>query len=449
MAAPGCHPAAFAPRARMLAAVLAAACSVGTLCACGSGAGESAAAHRARAAREARETSPQAPSACPATVLHTLDQIAKHVYREGVSSERTRAAFKIVNGSAALRQAIERGDAAAVQSQARALIATGRITNLRVVRGAGERSAAGEHEGVGAGQLLADAGGGAVAPLRGTITGAGGSPIATFVTSVWSDEGIVSETNGIAQSYTVLRANGRQVAGSLPVPAGPLPVKGSLSVGGLLYRYSSIAVKRYPVGAARIYLFRPASSFAALCGATRRDTLVNTLESVARVVYAGEIGSRARTQVRRVEADPALLRAVGARDREATRLAIDNLLTEHIVRLRVYVGGQLLMDVGGPYVLGPVGGVLNAGGRRIGTFVLSIQDDEGYLRLARRLGGMYVLMYMGETLVKNSLGPHPGSVPENGAYTYRGRRFQTFTLNVSAFPSGPLHIRVLVPIPYT
>jgi hypothetical protein len=215
------------------------------------------------------------------------------------------------------------------------------------------------------------------------------------------------------------------------------------------YRYSSIAVRRYPAGTARVYLFRPLSSFPALCGATPRDTVVNTLQSVARVIYAGETGSRARTQVRRVQADPALLRAVAARDRQATRLAIDNLLTEHIVRLRVYTGGQLLMDVGGPYVLGPVGGVLRAGGREIGTFVLSIQDDEGYLRLARRLGGMYVLMYMGNTLVKNSLGPSPGSVPENGSYTYRGRHFRTFTLDVSAFPSGPLHIRVLVPIPYT
>ena len=108
-----------------------------------------------------------------------------------------------------------------MQAQARSLIATGRITNLRVVRGGGEGGGAGEHEAAGAGQLLADAGGAAVAPLRGTITGAGGSPIATFVTSVWSDQGIVAETNGIAQSYTVLRAGGRQIAGSLPAPPGP------------------------------------------------------------------------------------------------------------------------------------------------------------------------------------------------------------------------------------
>ena len=55
------------------------------------------------------------------------------------------------------------------------------------------------------------------------------------------------------------------------------------------------------------------------------------------------------------------------------------------MRLRVSAGGQLLSDVGGPYVLAPVSAPLRLDGRTIGSFVLSIQDDEGYLRLTRRL----------------------------------------------------------------
>ena len=403
---------------------------------CGSSSGDSA-----RAARERAETRPQPRSACPDTVLHTLGQIAKHVYHEGVHSERTRSAEKLIAGSRPLRDAIEHNDPGAVSAVARALIATGRITNLRVLRGASGGEAPGE--------VLADAGGGAVAPLRGAIAGAGGGAIARYVTSVWSNEGIVAETNGIAQSYTVLRAGSHTLAGSFALPARRLPAKGAVQVRGTRYRFTSIAGERYPAGKVRVYLVRPAASFAPLCGGTARATQVNTLRSVAGVIYAGEVGPRAQTQVRRVQSDPALLRAVAARDPEAARLAIDNLLTEHIVRLRVLVGGRLLRDVGGPYVLGPVPGTLRQGSGVIGTFVLSIQDDEGYLRLARRLGGMYVLMYMGSTLVKNSLGPSPGNPPESGAYTYRGRRFEAFTLNVSAFPSGPLHIRVLVPIPYS
>jgi hypothetical protein len=52
------------------------------------------------------------------------------------------------------------------------------------------------------------------------------------------------------------------------------------------------------------------------------------------------------------------------------------------------------------------------------------------------------------TLVKNSLGPAPGAVPPGGAYSYRGRRFRVVSVHARAFPSGPLTIRVLVPIPY-
>ncbi|HWX74670.1 MAG TPA: hypothetical protein VNZ05_05140 [Solirubrobacteraceae bacterium] len=409
---------------------------VGALAGCGSGSADKLT--TAERAREAAETAPQPSSACPATVMHTLAEIAKHVYHEGVSSERTRAASKAIAGSHALRQAAERGDAAAAQAAAQALVRAGHITNLRLISGAAE-----------GGRVLADAGGGAVAPLRGTLLGASGAPLATYTTSVWSDEGIVAETNGIAQASTVVRAGGRTVAGSLRLPAGELPAKGTLTAAGVSYRYSSIGVERFPSGPARIYLFRPARAVGELCGGTARATLVNTLRGVAHVIYAGEGGSRAQTQVRRVERDPALLRAVAARDGEATRLAIDNLLTEHIVRLRVSVEGKLLRDVGGPYVLAPVPGVLKAAGREIGSFVLSIQDDEGYLRLTRRLAGLYVLMYMGEALVKNSLGPNPGAVPESGPFTYRGRRFEVFPVHASAFPSGPLLIKVLVPIPYS
>jgi hypothetical protein len=138
---------------------------------------------------------------------------------------------------------------------------------------------------------------------------------------------------------------------------------------------------------------------------------------------------------------------------------VEKLLNQHIVRLRVFAapagaraGTRLLADVGGPFVLAPVSGALTQGGRKIGSFVLSIQDDEGYLRLTRRLAGLRVLMYMGRgahaALVKNSLGPEPGTVPARGRYTYRGSTFNVYTLNARAFPSGPLTIRVLVPIPY-
>ena len=144
------------------------------------------------------------------------------------------------------------------------------------------------------------------------------------------------------------------------------------------------------------------------------------------------------------------MRAVAARDPAATRKTIEDLLTQHIVRLRVSdAGGKLLSDVGGPDVLAPVRAPLGLGGRTIGDFVLSIQDDEGYLRLTRRLVGLKVIMRTRAGIVKNDLGPDPGRVPTSGSFSYRGEHFRVYTFTATAFPSGPLTIQVLVPIPYS
>ena len=91
---------------------------------------------------------------------------------------------------------------------------------------------------------------------------------------------------------------------------------------------------------------------------------------------------------------PLLQRGRGARTGGDAGWRSNSLLHEHVVRLRVSAGGRLLSDVGGPYVLAPVRAPLRLNGRQIGSIVLSIQDDEGYKRLAGRLAGLDVLMYM-------------------------------------------------------
>ena len=290
----------------------------------------------------------------------------------------------------------------------------------------------------------------AVAPLSGTLLGAGGRAIGAFVTSVWAENGLILETDGITEGSVALRAHGRSIPGSLQLPPGPLPADGMLVRRGVEYQYSSFPAQLYPSGSpAEVYLLRSIRSTRGLCGPTNEDTVVNTVSHIARLIYEGEAGRRTLAQVQRVQHDPALLRAVAQREPGATREAVMGLLNQHIVRLRVSAEGRLLADVGGPFVLAPVGAPLRLSGRTIGSFVLSIQDDEGYKRLAGRLAGLDVLMYMGSRLVKNSLGPNPGSVPASGSYRYGGRTFRVFSIHAAAFPSGPLTIRVLIPIPYS
>jgi hypothetical protein len=399
---------------------------------CGKSASSSSGAHSSAVAE-----APSTPASCAETVLKTLRRVAMHIYEQGLSGERPRTAARIISASAGLREAVEHGDATATRAAAKALVAGGHVTSLRVLSG---------------GRALADVGSPSVTPLHGTLTGASGQPIASYVTSVWSDEGLLAETSGVTHSRIAIRAHGRSIGGSFALRPGALAAKGTMKLGGERYQYTSFRAEAFPSGALRIYLLKPVSATTGLCGKTGEDTIVNTLSRIAHIIYAGEAGRRARMQVQRVQHDQPLLRAAAARDPVATKAAIETLLTDHVVRLRVSVGGKLLSDVGGPYVLAPVAGQLRMPGRTIGSFLLSIQDDEGYLRLTKRLVGVRVLMYMDRAhpqLVKNSLGPSPGKVPASGSYEYRGHRFRVFTLNATAFPDGPLTIRVLVPMPYS
>jgi hypothetical protein len=410
---------------------------------------------------------PAVSNACSQTVLGALGDVAADVYHEGVSSARTASALSMITHSIPLREAIERDEPHAARTAARALISSGHMTNLIVTsaeNGTGPEATVPPKDG--GARVLIDAGPpGALAPLRGSILGATGTPIANFVASVWADEGFLDEANGIAEGLTVLRARGHTVAGSLALPPGALPTQGELTVKGVSYRYTSFAAGAYPAGnPLRVYVFRPVSSIAHLCGPTPTDTLVNTVSHVARLIYTGEIGASALQQMRRVQHNQLLLRAVAQREPEATRLAIDKLLNEHIVRIRVTVGGQLLSDVGGPHVLAPVRAPLRLGGKTIGDVTISIQDDLGYLLLAQRLAGLKVIMYAdptpgstpeptpgfaGPQIVMSSFQTPPAQIPAAGPLRYQGHDYRVFTLHAEAFPSGPLRISVLIPIPYS
>jgi hypothetical protein len=414
-------------RLSVMSGLLAGMAVITALAGCGSG---------LRVSDSARADVDAATPGCAATVLDALGQVASRVYAEGVVSERTAAAAHLIGASAPLRDAVERGDAKAARAAARALIATGHMTNLQVTRGS---------------QILVEAGGGgALAPVRGTIAGAHGAPIANFVTSVWANDGLIAETDGIAEGLTVLRSGQRTITGAVNLPPGPLPAQGTLTLKNVGYQYTSFPASAYPAGnPIRVYLLRSISSTTPLCGTSSEETTVNTISHIARLIYEGEVGHRTIAQIRRVQQNQPLLEAVARRDPAATRRAVEKLLHQHIVRLRVSAGTHLLSDVGGPFVLAPVHAPLHLGGRQIGSFLLSIQDDEGYKRLAKRLAGLDVLMYMGKRLVKSTVGPSPGAIPTSGTVQLHGSTFRAFTFTAKAFPSGPLRITVLIPIPYT
>lgn len=196
----------------------------------------------------------------------------------------------------------------------------------------------------------------------------------------------------------------------------------------------------------------------AACGAAAPETLARTIGSVAAHIYAGEVASSETIKDRhQVEAYAPLLQALADDDEAAAETAVTSLVYSHthIVRLRVIRGSKVLADVGGPYILAPLSGTLRLHGRTVGRYVMSVQDDVGYVKIETRFIGAPLVLRVGpkngtgakNVPVEGLVTPGPARIPEHGPVTYKHVIYQAYSFKASAFPSGPLRISVLVPLP--
>lgn len=371
---------------------------------------------------------------CAATVAGTLGQVGERIYHEAASGGDVAQAIQRVQSSTALSSAIESSDESAAGAALRALL-LGQIERIEVLRG---------------GRVFASAGAGsAIAPVSGSIPGTG----ASFVLSVQSDRTYLQVTRQVTGAQVLLstgsagRASGeRRVAGTLAgPPPSSVPDSGALSYAGQGYEVVSFAGAAYPSGTLRIALLAPASAIS--CPASIAQARVETLGHVGERIYQEELHGASVVQVQHtLESSPAFQRAVAAGDAAATRAAIEGFFAAHIhvVRVRVTVGQQLLVDVGGPYALAPVHGTLRSARRIVGDFTWAIQDDAGYLKLAHLFTGAEVLMRIGAEQVKGTLSPGPATVPDRGRVSYGGRSYEAYSFTAEAFPSGPLRISLLI-----
>jgi hypothetical protein len=187
------------------------------------------------------------------------------------------------------------------------------------------------------------------------------------------------------------------------------------------------------------------------CASATNATVAGAVGQVAQRIYLSELSSsEVRADRRQVEGDAPLLAALAAGAHTGVHEAVTRLVYSgtHIVRLRVSSGGSLISDVGGPYILAPVSGSLRTGGRTVGHYVLSVQDDLGYVKLETRFIGLPVWLREGARPVPIEGVIKPGStfVPEHGLMRYAGRSYLTLSFAARAFLGGPLRITVLVPV---
>ena len=196
----------------------------------------------------------------------------------------------------------------------------------------------------------------------------------------------------------------------------------------------------------------PAPAARANCGPAAAAELGHSVGEVGTRIYGAELSSsETESDQRQVEGYGPLLSAVASGSTGAIEAAVTSLVYSHthIVRLRITKGSTVLADVGGPYILAPVSGSLRLNGRTIAHYVLSVQDDLGYVKLVTRFLGVPLTMRVGsrQLPVEGLLPVGAASIPAEGPLTYRHVHYEAFSFNARSFPGGPLRISLLAPLP--
>ena len=360
-----------------------------------------------------RPSSSAAAASCASVAHAELVGVARRIYDQAAHGRNEVSAVRRLGRSSLLAHAVAARDPRAVRA-ALAPLLKHQITRIQVTAGARTLARIGSAP--------------AYAPVSGTIR-SGGRVVGHYVLAVSDERAFV----GLARS--LIGANARFVRATGPASA---------SASG-----ASIKAMLFPSRRATISLALP-SLPPSLCGATPVETRLNAIAYAARNLMQGEAhGSAVARTLHRAAVDPAFRSAVVAGDPVALRAAIVGLFRDHrfhIVRVRAWQGTRLINDVGGPYVLSPAAGTISApGGAVAGRFMLSVQDDTGFIKLVHRFTGADVVLHTSAGTVPGSnLSPGPAFVPGLGTVTYHGVVYHSYGFTGTAFPSGPLDVTLLM-----
>jgi hypothetical protein len=190
---------------------------------------------------------------------------------------------------------------------------------------------------------------------------------------------------------------------------------------------------------------------AAACGATSTATIAGVDQIAARGIYEGELhGREVSADIAHVTGSQALVSALASHNTAAVYEAVHAIVYTphwHIVRLRVLQAGRVVADVGGPDIIAPISGTLRSRGRKVGTYVMSVQDDAGYVKLVSRFIGVPIDLYRSGSFLMGTLQPAPAKVTAGTSVVMRGTAYAVDLLRAQAFPSGNLDVALLIPKP--
>jgi hypothetical protein len=390
-------------------------------------------------ARNAVSSAPAAPPAgatsCQPTVDAELTSIAARIEQQAVSGRNVVGTRNRLRASSALAAAVARGDAHAARVALKPLVLH-QVVRIELFEGTRRLVTVGTAP--------------AFSPVRVALR-SGGRTVGSARFSVMGDRSFMGITHRLTGAQLLLHAGRRRVMGTL-APGATVPAHGTVTDHGVRYTTTTLPTRAFPAGALQISLLLPPAA-PALCGSDAADTRLQTVGAVGRRLLQAEQGSAGGgSSMRYVERDAAFRRAAAAGDAAAVRAVVVGRFFAahryHIVRVRLTSGSHLVADVGGPYALAPATGTVRApDGSVAGHVTISVQDDTGYIKLMHRFTGAAVQLRTasGVLVPGSTLDPGPASIPAHGAVSYAGRSYRTLSYDAPAFPSGPLHVSLLLP----
>ncbi len=187
------------------------------------------------------------------------------------------------------------------------------------------------------------------------------------------------------------------------------------------------------------------------CAAASASTIAAVDLRAAQGIYTSELqGGEVAQDMAHITTSEALLSALARNDTAGVYAAVHEIVYHpiwHIVRLRVVKAGRVLADVGGPDIIAPVSGPLRFKGHNVGTYVMSVQDDAGYVKLVTRFVGVPIDLYRFGRFVMGTFQPAPAKPPAASSIMRGGTTYAVSLENALAFPSGNLTVALFAAKP--
>jgi hypothetical protein len=174
---------------------------------------------------------------------------------------------------------------------------------------------------------------------------------------------------------------------------------------------------------------------------------LEAIEAVAQRVYQESASGRIVGEaLQRLKSSSALVQAVEGDDRATAHQALEGLLLNQIVSVRVTRDGRTLTKIERAAGIAPRSEPLvNALGKTVGEVTVSVQGANGYAQTVSGLLHAQVVVGSGGRQLTATLHPAPKLAPGERRLSYRGGSYRVDTFAASAFPNRPASISLLAP----